>query len=99
MTFVQREYSLAATLVLAAAISGCSTTTPKLDASLGTAVRTVVVAQCIDPGAGRRESQTQLDGESANAAVKQYIRSFGSPPSTADAFTIGVSRAGSAVHP
>lgn len=78
-------------LTLGAALGGCMTSTPVWDAHVGDAVRTVSQMQIIDPHAGEHTPSTPgVDGKAAVAAQEAYIKSFQTPPTTSNAFVIGI---------
>lgn len=69
----------AATLLamLAAALSGCASTSPQADSHFGSAVRAAVATQTLDPGAARNTSPVNgMDGTAAVAAYITYGAAF-----------------------
>lgn len=65
--------------VLVATLAGCSST-PYFDRHFGTATRTNLAAQVIDPEAGaKRQTATGIDGAAARSAIERYQRSFAQP--------------------
>ncbi len=70
---------LAAMLALAA-LSGCAATSPAWDNGFGSAVRSGVAAQVIDPAAvANTNPVTGIDARAAQGAQSQYERSFSHP--------------------
>lgn len=80
------RFPLRAGLVILAGLllAGCtSTTTPRLDARFGDAVRQARALQTINPDApANPDPVTGIDGESARHAIDRYQDSFKAPPST-----------------
>lgn len=82
------------TLILALAASllgGCAnSTTPRLDARFGDAVREVRALQTLNPEAGLDPDPVSgLDGPAARHAIQRYQDSFKAPPTTFDVLGIG----------
>lgn len=70
----------AAVAVLSAVLAGCAPVAPRWESSFGNAVRASVASQVADPAAARNASPvTGLDGAAAEAAHRQYVRSFSVP--------------------
>jgi hypothetical protein len=86
-----RRAALAAPL--AAALAGCSMSTPVWDSRFGESVRTVTQAQIIDPHAAEHtQSDPGMPGQSAAAALDNYDKSFEHNEPKANAFVIGISK-------
>lgn len=88
---------LLAALVLgvAAQLTGCSSTTPELDAKFGDAMRAVREGQTLDPAASANEDPVLgVDGKAAVSAQDRYQESFKSPPKTFEILGIGGSLGG-----
>lgn len=98
MTSNQQKARLATTCVLAALAalaSGCTTTTPQLDAVFGQAVREARTAQTLYPQASASTRPVLgLDGAAAAAAQQRYQASFQTPPQTFEISNIGGGIAG-----
>lgn len=78
-------------LTLGAALSGCMTSTPMWDAHFGEAARAAAQMQIIDPHAAEHApSAPGVDGKAAVAAQDAYDKSFQAPPTTPNAFVIGI---------
>lgn len=78
-------------LLAAALLAGCAnSTTPRLDARFGDAVREVRALQTLNPEAGHDPDPViGLDGPAARHAIQRYHDSFKAPPSTFDVLGIG----------
>lgn len=91
--FFVRRAALA--VPLAAALAGCSVSTPVWDGRFGESVRTVMQAQIIDPHAAEHtQSDPGMPGHSAAAALDNYDKSFEHSEPKPNAFVIGISKAG-----
>jgi hypothetical protein len=78
-------------VALGAALGGCMTSTPTWDAHFGEAARTASQMQIIDPQAAEHTPSTPgVDGKAAVAAQDAYGKSFQAPPTTPNAFVIGI---------
>ena len=87
------RFALAA--LAAAALAGCSTTTPELDAVFGKAVREARTAQTINPKASENTDPVLgIDGKAAASAQQRYQESFQKPPRTFEIINIGGSITG-----
>lgn len=76
--------------VAVAALAGCASTTPNVDAHFGEAVRTARAQQTINPdGPRNRDPVAGLDGRAAKSAMERYQESFKTPPPTFDVINIG----------
>jgi hypothetical protein len=77
------------------ALNGCMSTTPNFDRHFGESVKSFTAAQIIDPDAATKNPSTQgVDGKAAVGAMSNYNASFKAPPTTANAFVIGVGGSG-----
>jgi hypothetical protein len=75
-----------------AALGGCMSSSPIWDAHFGEAARATTQVQIINPHAGEDAPSPQgIDGPSAVSAMDLYDKSFKTPPTTSNAYTIGVS--------
>lgn len=89
---IHRRTLIAATL---AALAGCASTTPNLDAHFGEAVRTARAQQTINPDGPRNPDPVAgLDARAAKSAMDNYHQSFKAPPPTFNVINIGGSIAG-----
>ena len=76
--------------VAVAALAGCASTTPTLDAHFGEAVRTARAQQTINPDGPRNPDPVAgLDGRAAKSAMDNYQGSFKAPPPTFSVINIG----------
>lgn len=81
---------LCAALALASLLAGCASSTPRLDAAFGQAVREARSAQTLYPQAsGSTDPVLGLDGAAAAAAQQRYQTSFQKPPQSFEAHNIG----------
>ena len=83
---------------LAASLTGCVPTTPRLDARFGSAVNTARVQQTVNPEASRDADPVRgIDGQAGDAIVDNYRESFVDPrPAlTGGVVNVGSGRAGS----
>ncbi|OHC68547.1 MAG: hypothetical protein A2045_17465 [Rhodocyclales bacterium GWA2_65_20] len=70
-------------VVTAAALAGCASTTPNLDAHFGEAVLAARAAQTINPSASlNKDPVSGVDGQAAKEAMGRYHDSFKTPPPT-----------------
>lgn len=77
-------------MLVAASLSGCASTTPRLDAAFGQAVREARAAQTLRPqGPVSTDPVLGLDGLAASAAQQRYQASFQQPPQSFDINNIG----------
>jgi hypothetical protein len=80
-------------LSLTAALAGCTSATPRLDAHFGESVTDLQKLQILNPGAERNAAvPTGIDGKAANASYEQYHKSFKAPEAKTNVFTIGIGR-------
>jgi len=85
----------AAAALAAALLGGCSTTTPRLDAVFGQAVREARMAQTLYPRASENTDPVLgIDGTAAAAALQRYQESFQKPPQSFNINNIGGGIAG-----
>ncbi len=81
--------------LLIALLGGCATSTPQFDSTFGDAVNAAKAQQTINPEASLNATPPDgLDGESANAVMDRYHKSFERPPATGNIFNIGVGSSG-----
>ncbi|MEC5409755.1 hypothetical protein VOM14_29905 [Paraburkholderia sp. MPAMCS5] len=79
------------------ALSACMSTTPDLDRHFGESVKSFTQAQIIDPDAASKHPSTPgIDGKAAVGAISNYTASFRAPPTSGNAFVIGVGGSGAA---
>lgn len=79
--------------VTASVVSGCSSTTPKIDARFGEASNTLRAQQLRDPAAAVRNEKRMVDGiggQAASNAVDQYNKSFTKPAPPMTILNMGV---------
>lgn len=71
--------------------TACSTTTPRLDANMGVAVREARAVQTLNPKASEQNTAPVLgiDGKAATQAQQRYVDSFKAPPKTFEIINIG----------
>ncbi|KAB0636608.1 hypothetical protein [Burkholderia latens] len=92
LVFVRRA---ALAVPLAFALAGCMSSTPVWDSRFGDSVRTVMRAQIIDPHAAEHATSAPgVDGAAAAAALDNYDKSFKQVQPPANAFVIGIGKAG-----
>jgi hypothetical protein len=90
MTHLLHTPIRALTLALAVLATGCSSTTPRLDAVFGQAVREARAAQTLYPQASANtEPVLGMDGQAAAAAQQRYQASFVTPPQSFEVGNIG----------
>ncbi len=78
---------LGASVVLA----GCVAPAPVLDSKFGEAFNTAKAQQTLNPDASMNKMPVVgLDGQSGDAVIDKYHKSFETPPDPANTFTIGV---------
>lgn len=84
----------AAGLLLAVlALTGCTSSTPRLDAHFGESVTDMQKMQILNPGAERNAAvPAGIDSKAANSAYEQYQKSFKTPEAKTNVFTIGIGR-------
>ena len=76
-------------------LGACSTTTPKLDASFGKALREARANQTLNPKASENKDPVLgIDGQAGVAAQGRYQDSFRAPPKTFEVNSIGGSLTG-----
>ncbi|SFB75930.1 hypothetical protein [Massilia yuzhufengensis] len=76
-------------LVLVLVLPGCVHTTPQWDQQFGSATRSNLALQVLDPAAAaNRQPATGIDGRAAKGAHDRYQRSFAQPESTPPALVI-----------
>lgn len=91
--FVRRA---AMAVPLAAALTGCMSSTPVWDSRFSESVRTVMQAQIIDPhAADHTQSAPGMPGATAASALDNYEKSFKQVEPKANAFVIGIGKSGS----
>ena len=84
-------------LAATAALGGCVQQTPRLDSQFGNSVRHMQAQQVLQPDAAARQqarltASGGIDGRAGVAAYQRYQESFQTPPVSAQALTIGVSK-------
>ncbi len=85
-----RKYTLVAGALSIAALLGCTTTTPYLDARLGFAVNTAKAQQTLNPNASRNADPVAgIGGVPAQESIGRYNDSFKAPPPTFAIITSG----------
>ncbi|MYM80365.1 pilus assembly protein [Duganella sp. FT50W] len=78
-------------ILLAGALSACTSTTPHWDSRFGVATRMALMQQVIDPAAARNtDPVTGMDGRSARAAYERYQKSGGESQPTQSLATGGL---------
>lgn len=79
------------TLIVAALLGGCATTTPeRVDSQMGLAVELAKAQQTLHPKASQDMRPVEgIDGKSADAVVDRYHKGFEAPPPV-NIFNIGV---------
>ena len=86
-------------VTLAAALTACVPTAPRLDSQLGMAVSMARARQTANPNASQNDPVKGIDGQAGDAAFDNYRESFMKPqPSLwGGVINIGTGRAGSGV--
>jgi hypothetical protein len=75
-----------ASALMIATLAACTHTTPRLDSQFGSAVRTTLARQVLNPDAGAPAAAAAgMDGRAARAALERYQSSFGAASSAAAA--------------
>ncbi|MDR7151494.1 hypothetical protein J2W49_003470 [Hydrogenophaga palleronii] len=71
--------------------TACATSTPRLDANMGVAVREARAVQTLNPQASEqnRDPVLGIDGKAASEAQRRYVDSFKAPPKTFEIINIG----------
>ncbi len=86
------KHHIAATALSLAALCGCSTATPYVDANLGLAVNTAKAQQTVNPDASRNTDPVAgIGGVPAQESLTRYNDSFKAPPPTFEIITGGAS--------
>jgi type IV pilus biogenesis protein CpaD/CtpE len=76
--------------LVAAAVQGCVSTTPRWDREFGKAVHANIAAQVLDPAAAANaDPSTGIDGGAARSAHERYQRSFARPEPAQSAPLVG----------
>jgi hypothetical protein len=79
------------------AIIGCANKPTYLDQHFGESVNAVKAQQIINPDAPQATYAVGgVDGKAANASIERYNKSFTTPPTSPNVFTIGVGGSGGA---
>lgn len=92
--FSKTKYPIGALLAIAM-MSGCTTTTPRLDQHFGEAVNIAKAQQTINPDASRNTDPVAgLDGKDAKSTIDRYHATFQTPPAPVNVFAIGVGSGG-----
>ncbi len=76
--------------------AACTTSTPRLDANMGVAVREARAMQTLNPQASEqnRDPVLGIDGKAATETQQRYVDSFKAPPQTFNVINIGGSITG-----
>jgi len=76
--------------------AACTTSTPRLDANMGVAVREARAVQTLNPQASEqnRDPVLGIDGKAASETQRRYVDSFKTPPPTFNVINIGGSITG-----
>lgn len=76
---------------VALSATACATSTPRLDANMGVAVREARAVQTLNPQASEqnRDPVLGIDGKAASEAQRRYVDSFKAPPKTFEIINIG----------
>jgi hypothetical protein len=78
-------------LVVGGALAGCTSNTPRLDASFGEAVAMARAQQTLNPDASSNADPVAgMDGVAAQGAMDRYNKSFKQPPAPVNVFNIGI---------
>jgi hypothetical protein len=82
--------------VVALGAAACTTSTPRLDANMGVAVREARAVQTLNPQASEqnRDPVLGIDGKAATETQRRYVDSFKAPPETFNVINIGGSISG-----
>ena len=84
------KYPIVISALSLAALFGCTTATPYLDAHQGLAVNTAKAQQTVNPEASRNtDPVTGIGGVPAEESVTRYHDSFKAPPPTFEIITGG----------
>jgi hypothetical protein len=85
------KITLALLLALSLALmAGCSSVTPNYDAKFGDAVRAALVAQTLNPDAGKIPDQVAgMDGKASRETMLNYQSTFKEPPPVVNVINIG----------
>lgn len=87
VSFKQALAGIAASALLA----GCVAPAPVLDSKFGEAFNTAKAQQTLNPDASMNKMPVVgLDGQSGDAVIDKYHKSFETPPAAANTFTIGI---------
>ena len=90
-----RKHHIVASALSLAALCGCTTATPYLDAHQGLAVNTAKAQQTVNPEASRNTDPVAgIGGLPAEESITRYHDSFKAPPPTFEIFTGGASAGG-----
>ncbi|MES2898647.1 MAG: hypothetical protein V4723_02910 [Pseudomonadota bacterium] len=80
-------------LLLAAALSGCASSSPQWESSFGNSVRASMAAQVIDPAAVRNTDPVSgIDNHAAAGIVSQYTVAYAKPAVAPAPMTTGKAR-------
>ena len=81
---------IAVSVLCVAALCGCTTATPYVDANLGLAVNTAKAQQTLNPEASRNTDPVAgIGGVPATESLTRYNDSFKAPPPTFEIITGG----------
>jgi len=70
-------------------MAGCVSLHPEVDRTAGEAVTAAKYAQTLNPGGSRITTDPGIDGRAADETMKEYVKSFRSPPPTMNVINIG----------
>jgi hypothetical protein len=95
-TLSPRFFRLLMVGAVAMGAAACATSTPRLDANMGVAVREARAVQTLNPLASEqnRDPVLGIDGKAATEAQRRYVDSFKTPPETFNVINIGGSISG-----
>ncbi len=89
------KYLIAVSALSLAALFGCTTATPYVDAHLGLAVNTAKAQQTLNPDASRNTDPVAgIGGVPAADSIGRYNDSFKAPPPTFEIITGGAAGGG-----
>ena len=88
------HFRCASVLCVLLVVTGCVSTTPRLDSHFGEGVNMVKAQQTLNPDASSNtEPVTGMDGRTAKSAYEEYQNSYKTPVPQPSAFTIGIGSA------
>ncbi len=90
----RRPLTLGALLIAVASLAGCMSTTPVYDHHFGESVRIVRAMQTLNAEApNNADPGVNINGRASTAAMDRFNGLYQSPPSDANAYTVGVGAA------